>query len=56
MNRFICKSMKAKGKFKRVLCEICKYSSRCQDLHEYQQGHADEIRELSKPEPERGEE
>ena len=44
MNKFICKETKKRGKFKRVMCELCTYSSRCQDLHEYQQGHDDELR------------
>ena len=44
MNKLICSYNKRKGTFKRVNCELCTYSSRCQDLHEYQQGHDDEQR------------
>ena len=45
MNKFLCKETKKRNKFKRVMCGMCNYASRCINLHEYQQGHSDELRE-----------
>jgi len=48
MNKFLCKAVKARGKFKRVMCGLCTYSSRCIDYQEFKHGHSDELRDSSK--------
>lgn len=53
MNKLICKYHKSKGTFKRNMCAICAYISRCQDHLEYSQGHNDDLRELSQKGEER---
>lgn len=45
MNKLICKYHKAKGSFKRAMCGICAYSSRCIDYDEYINKH-DERRDF----------
>lgn len=45
MNKFLCLNTKQRGTFKRVMCEMCSYISRCVDFQEYKHGHSDELRE-----------
>jgi hypothetical protein len=47
MNKFLCKEIKKRGKFKRAMCGLCTYTIRCIDYQEYTQGHSDELREAS---------
>jgi hypothetical protein len=51
MNKSLCKEMKKRKEFKRTMCQLCSYLKNCVDYEEYKNGHADELRDLSK-EPE----
>lgn len=50
MNKNLCKETKSRGKFKRVMCYMCSYQSKCNNYMEYKYGHNDELRE-SEPLP-----
>ncbi len=52
MNKKLCKYHKSKGTFRRDMCTICSYQSKCISYMEDNHGHSDEARDLSNPEAE----
>jgi hypothetical protein len=45
VNKFLCKAVRNRGKFKRIMCQDCTYTARCIDYQEYKFGNADELRD-----------
>lgn len=48
MDKIICADLKSCNKFHRGYCGTCKDRKDCIDLHEYEQGHNDELRDMAK--------
>ena len=48
MTKSLCKEIRKRGKFHRGYCGMCSYVKNCVDYEEYKNGHADELRDLSK--------